>query len=219
MRSLLVRSSLIAAALLMSASAIDLGAVDAQPRRYRYRPARPHAGIYLFPRGLYFGAGIVGTKILNQRGGPDLLEDGAGLSLYAGLRVSRSLSLELGWVGTAHNPEGVETAFGPETDYLVLNGVTADARVYLNAAADERGAQPYLQGGLGVYFLDDQTLGTESVGTGFQLGGGLDFRVGRNLSLGVRALYRGIAMGPPESNLDDTFVSAITAEGNLSLRF
>lgn len=194
-------------------------------RRYRHNRVRPRAQLVLVPRGLYFGAGIVGTKILKQNGGPELLDDGAGLTLYGGIRVSRALALELGWVGTAHNPETVDVGFGPETDFLVLNGFTADAKVFLGAngmrstVARPGEAQPYIQGGLGVYFLDSSAFGTQSVGTGFQLGGGLDWVVGRNVDLGVRGLYRGMAMGPPDSNQDDTFVSAVSVEGSLTLRF
>jgi len=199
---------------------------DAEAGR-RYRRARPRAQLVLLPRGLYVGAGIVGTKIVTQSGGPELLDDGAGLTLYGGVRISRSLALELGWTGTAHNPETVDVGFGAETDYLVLNGFTADAKIFLGAgerSADPRSrqlgvAQPFVQGGLGVYLLDSQIFGAQSVGTGFQLGGGVDWGIAPNLDVGLRGLYRGIAMGPPETNQDDTFISAVTAEASLSLRF
>lgn len=217
MRSIL-RLALLVPAILMVFVCLDLGDADAQYRKRRVRHSpRSQVGVYIFPRGLYAGAGLVGAKIVNQRGGPELLEDGLGLSLYGGLRLSRVLALELGWVGTFHNPETVDVGFGPETDYLVLNGVTADAKIFFNA--ENPAGAPFLQGGVGVYFLDSTAFGTDSVGTGFQLGGGYDFFVGENLDLGLRALYRGMAMGPPEASFDDTFVSAITFEGNLTLHF
>ena len=201
---------------------LDTSEAEAQ-RRYRRAHPRGHVGIYVMPRGLYFGAGLVGTKILKQDGGPELLEDGAGLTVYGGIRVSRALALELGWVGTAHNPETVDVGFGPETDFLILNGFTADAKIYFGGGDAHQprpgSVQPFAQGGLGVYFLDSGAFGTQSVGTGFQLGGGVDWVLGPNIKLGARALYRGIAMGPPETNLDDTFISAVSAEGNLTLRF
>jgi hypothetical protein len=216
-----IRLALLIPAALLVLCTLDLGEADAQYRRrtYRARPATS-VGVYVVPRGLYFGAGLVGAKILDQSGGPELLEDGIGLTLFGGLRLSRVLALELGWVGTFHNPETVDVGFGPETDYLVLNGATIDAKIYLLGQGDPSPqGQPYIQGGVGVYFLDSTTFGTDSVGTGFQLGGGYDFFIGDNLNLGLRGLYRGMAMGPPDSNFDDTFVSALSLEGNLTIEF
>jgi hypothetical protein len=193
---------------------------DAEAQRYyRYHPARPRArvGVMVFPRGIYFGGGLTATRILAQEGGSELLEDGAGLTLYSGLRVNQSLALELGWMGSLHNPERVQTAFGSDTDYLVLNAFTADAKVYVQRDAIE--VQPFLQGGVGVYFLDSDYFGTQSVGTGFQLGGGVDFYTRSNVVLGLRALYRGMAMGPPSEDYNDTYVSAATVEGSLTFQF
>ncbi len=197
---------------------ITLTASDAAAQYRRYRPAHAHAGMVWFPRGIYFGAGLVGTRILGQEGGDELLEDGGGLTLYSGLRVNRSLALELGWVGTLHNPSQVQTAFGSDTDYLVLNAFTADAKIFLHPQ-QQHTAEPYLQGGVGVYFLDSDYFGTQSVGTGFQLGGGFDFRAGGNVILGLRALYRGISMGPPNADYNDTYINAATVEGNLTFAF
>ena len=196
-------------------SFLDLSAAHAQ-----YHPAyRPHsrAAAVVYPKGLYVGGGLVGTRILSQQGGNELLEDGAGLSLYAGLRVNRSLALEAGWVGTLHNPVAVNTSFGEDTDYLVLNGFTADAKVFLGSANPKM--QPFVQGGVGLYLLDSTYFGTQSVGTGFQAGGGVEIGLGRHVDLSLRGLYRGMSMGPPNQAESDTFVSAMTLEGNLSFRF
>lgn len=199
---------------------LSLAGRDAEAQRYaHYHPAQPRArvGVLVFPRGIYFGGGLTATRILGQEGGDELLEDGAGVTLYSGLRVNESLALELGWIGSLHNPARVDTAFGSDTDYLVLNGFTADAKVYVQRNATQ--VQPFLQGGVGVYFLDSQYFGTQSVGTGFQLGGGLDFYTRSNVMLGLRALYRGMAMGPPNESYNDTYVSAATVEGSLSFQF
>lgn len=193
---------------------LEQGEASAQ---YRYRRARPAASVVIVPHGLYVGGGLVGTVVADQQGGPEYLDNGGGVSLYGGIRLGRVLALELGWLGSFHNPQTVDVGFGPETDFLVLGGVTADAKIFFQTRS--QAGEPFIQGGLGVYFLDSENFGTDSVGTGFQLGGGYNFFVGRNLDLGVRALYRGMAMGPPESNLDDTFVSAVTLEGNLTVHF
>lgn len=209
MRRTTVALALAAAALVASAP------VDANAQRYRARGGGS-VGVAIYPQGLYLGAGLVGTRILSQDGGPELLDHGGGLTLYSGLRLNQHLALELGWLGSLHNPESVETTFGRDTDYLVLNGFTGDAKIFLESSTS---AQPFLQGGVGVYFLDSSYFGTQSVGTGFQLGGGFDFAIGPNVDVGLRALYRGLAMGPPERAENDTFVSALTAEGTLTVHF
>jgi hypothetical protein len=179
------------------------------------RPARPvyHAS----PTTWYMGLGLFGTSILDQSGGPEQLESGGGISVWAGLHVNEVLSLEVGWLGSFHNPADVGTWYGAETDFLVLEGVTADARLHLTRG--NRGFDPYLQGGVGLYFLGSEHFGMDSIGTGFQAGGGFDFWVGSQVTLGVRARYHGISMGPPPSGDNDTFISAATVEGSLGVHF
>lgn len=179
---------------------------------------RPHSRtVHVAPHGWYLGAGAVATRILNQEGGNELLNHGGGVSLFAGMRLNRSLALEAGWIGTMHNPEQVSTDFGTDTDYLVLNGFTADAKIFLGTRNPRM--EPYIQAGVGLYLLDSEYFGAQSTGTGFQAGGGLDFKMSRNVDLAVRGLYRGLAMGPPNTDYTDTYVSALTVEGNLSVRF
>ncbi len=192
---------------------------DAVADRYYASPYDPPSGsVVLFPKNAYVGAGLMGTRILHQKGGQELLDDGAGFALYAGIRLNERLAIEAGWSATLHNPTTVDTPFGADTDYLVLHGLTADAKLYLNHDAS-KSMEPYIQGGVGVYLLDRQYFGTESVGTGFQLGGGIDFLATPKLRLGLRALYRGLSMGPPSSAMNDTFISAASIEANVLLRF
>jgi opacity protein-like surface antigen len=188
-----------------------------RPYHYQPRPAA-HVGIFI-PWGWYVGGGLMATRVLHQQGGDDLVGDGGGLTLYTGLRVHPVLALEVGWLGALHEPRG--TSFAGD-DALILNAFTTDARIYLPVAQSGEGAgfEPYLQAGLGVYLLDNNTyFGSQSVGTGFQLGGGVDANLGPNLLVGGRLLYRGMAMGPADSNYTDTYVGAVTGELNLTLRF
>jgi len=164
----------------------------------------------------YVGVGGFGTRILSQSGGPEVLRDGGGLSIWAGVHATRALSLELGWMGSLHNPVPVGTWYGPDTDYLVLEAVTADAKIHLGSG---RSIDPYLEGGVGLYLLGSNHFGVDSVGTGFQAGGGLDVWLGPAVTVGVRARYHGIAMGAPESNVNDTFISALTLEGSVAFHF
>jgi hypothetical protein len=170
----------------------------------------------------YAGVGLVGTSILDQSGGPQQLETGGGVSAWVGLNLSRVVSLELGWLGSFHNPATVSTWYGPETDFLVLEGVTADAKVHLMRGP----ITPYLQGGVGVYSLSSQHGSVfDSVGPGYQLGGGVDLAAGPFVTFGLRALYRGIAMTPPHADSFDTMstgtslIHAATFEASVAFHF
>jgi outer membrane protein with beta-barrel domain len=180
------------------------------------RPVHHHGYVATPIGNWYTGLSIVGTSIVDQSGGPEQLQSGGGLSAWLGVRVAPQLALEVGYLGSFHNPAPVATWWGTETDYLVLSGVTADAKVHLSSGQP---FDPYLQGGVGLYFLGSEHLGTDSVGTGFQAGGGFDVWLGPSVTLGARALYHGIAMGPPDGGENDTFVSAITVEGSVALHF
>lgn len=201
---------------LAAASAMVSSTAEAQVTYHRRTRARVVAVVV--PRGLYMGAGVVATRILDQSGGDEILDHGGGLTLMTGVRVNRTLAFEAAWTATLHNPERVRTVFGDDIDYLALNGFTGDARIYLGRGSS-RAVEPFVQAGLGLYLLDSTYFGTQSVGTGFQAGGGFDALVGDTVHLGVRVLYRGLAMGPPDRGTTDTFVSALTAEGNLTIRF
>lgn len=206
---------LLGAAVLLGLLVFGAAPASAQ---YRYRAApRGHYGVAVFPPGLYMGVGAMATSILAQSGGQELLEDGGGLSFFLGMRLSPQLSIEGGLSTSLHNPVEVDTNYGADFDYLHLNAGTVDAKVHF--PRDNSNFTPFAQGGLGLYLLDSTYFGTQSVGTGFQLGGGFDVAVGPNVDFGVRALYRGISMGPPDTAEDDTFISALSAEANLSLHF
>jgi hypothetical protein len=185
---------------------------------YRYYPPPPPAAttVVVRPAWWYAGVGVVGTSILDQSGGPETLRTGGGVSAWLGVNLSSALSVELGWLGSFHNPQTYSTYYGRDTSFLVLEGVTADAKIHLGRGPID----PYLQGGVGVYFLGDSAVGfADSVGPGYQLGGGIDLWVGRHVTLGGRALYRGIAMGPPDGGPADTFVHAATVEGSVAFHF
>jgi opacity protein-like surface antigen len=194
---------------------------DARRRVVVYGP-RPRGRVYasgfvFVPGNWYGGVGLFATRIIDQRGGPEQIEHGAGLSVYGGLRVNERLSLEATWLGSAHNPATVSNGYYTETDYLILEGLTADAKIHLDRSGQ---LDPYLQGGVGVYFLGREHFGIDAVGTGFQLGGGFDYWLADHWTLGLRLRYHGISMAPPEGNSgDNTYISAITAEGSLALRF
>jgi hypothetical protein len=219
-------SMLACAGILLASATAEAGRhYHARPRHHpHHRPYHQpyygpdaHVGIFI-PWGWYVGGGLVGARVLHQEGGEDLVGNGGGVTLYAGLRVHPLLALEAGWLGSLHEPRGSSFA---EDDSLVLNALTTDARVYLplGQGVETSGFEPFLQAGLGVYLLDNAYFGSQSVGTGFQLGGGLDATLGPNFLVGARLLYRGMAMGPAEESYTDTYVGAVTGELDLTIRF
>src|SRR5215470_15155605 len=149
--------------LLAPAAHADVVYVTPGRPSYYYPPPPPPRAVVVQPDWWYIGAGIVGTSILDQSGGPELLHSGGGLTAWLGVNLSRTFSLELGWLGSFHNPATVDTYYGRDTSWLVLEGVTADAKVHLTRGRID----PYLQGGVGVYFLGDSQVGfADSVGPG-----------------------------------------------------
>jgi hypothetical protein len=186
---------------------------------YYYRPGyySSYATTGYSPWTWYAGAGAFGTKILSQSGPTEQLDSGGGVSLWGGIRFNRRFGLELGWLGSFHNPSTTATWYGNDTNYLVLEGVTADAKIHLNGSGN---FDPYIQGGLGVYFLGREGLGASNVGTGFQAGLGLDYWIGDVITLGLRARLHGISMGPPQGQSGDSvFLTAATVEASVALHF
>ncbi len=170
----------------------------------------------------YLGAGLFGTRIMSQKNTPEQLNSGGGVSIYGGLHIGPTLSLEFGWMGSMHNPATVDVGNGPQKDYLVLNAFTADAKIHFrNAAGGGNGAiVPFVEGGVGLYSLGSQAYGINSSGAGFQLGGGFDWNLSEHLTLGLRARYHGISMQPPDGVMgSNVYISAATVEGSLALHF
>jgi opacity protein-like surface antigen len=193
--------------------------VVVHPRhRYGYRTrVHAHGAVQVSPSGWYGGAGLFGTGILDQEGGAEALGSGGGLSLWGGIALTEVLGFELGWFGTFHNPATVFTEFGPETDYLVLQGVMLDAKIHVDRSDT---MDTYLQGGVGAYFLGSEHAHSfDSVGTGFQVGAGIDLWLSDHWTLGLRARIHGIEMGPPNAMETDLFLSVATVESSLAVHF
>jgi hypothetical protein len=135
---------------MLACAGILLASSTAEAGRYYYRSRHshrpyygpyapePHVGIFI-PWGWYIGGGLAATRVLHQQGGEELIGDGAGLSLYTGLRVHPVLALEVGWLGALHDPRS--DSFGEE-DALILNAFTTDARIYLPSANQAASATP-----------------------------------------------------------------------------
>jgi hypothetical protein len=185
---------------------------------YYYRPGyyATSSQVGYAPWTWYAGAGVLGTRVLSQSGGSEELGAGAGVSLWGGIRFNRRFGVELGWLGSFHNPTSTGT---DQANYLALEGLTADARIHLNGSGNW---DPYITGGLGLYFMGREGLGPDAVGSGFQAGAGMDYWLGDFVTLGLRARFHGISMQPSESQpptATSTFITAATVEGSIALHF
>jgi hypothetical protein len=184
--------------------------------------ASPYAGdvritVVAPPTGLYLGASAVALAVLDESGGPDLLSSGTGLRLFGGWRLGGRLALELGWMSTFHDAGEADADFGSDAETLSLIGFTGDAKIFLGRLSER--TEVFALGGVGFYLLDSEYLGARSIGSGFQAGAGVDVHLSPDVDLGGRAIYRGIALGPPDPDDDDTFASALGLELGVALRF
>ncbi|MBI4508209.1 MAG: outer membrane beta-barrel protein [Deltaproteobacteria bacterium] len=209
-------ATLASALIVMGSSSADACRIWIAPRAGFHGHVNFGGGIMLAPGYWYTGLGLAAVRILDQAGGTEQLESGGGVSLYAGVRLNEVLSLELGWLASFHNPTRINTWYGPDVDFLVLDGGTFDARVHLSPS--ER-FDPYLTGGLGLYTLSSEHFGIDSIGSGFQVGGGFDYWIASVASVGIRVRFHGISMDAPDSRDDTLFISAASAEGAVTLHF
>jgi opacity protein-like surface antigen len=186
---------------------------------YGYATATVAPVVAVSPVSWYLGLGALGVNVMEQDGGPEPLENGGGGTLFLGVRLSRVFALEVSWLGSFHDPNSNKW-IAEDSEYLVLEGFTADMKLHItNCAGIPMCFDPYVTGGVGLYALGFERMGADSVGGGFQVGGGFDYWLGSSVTLGLRARYHGIAMGPPESEEADLFLHAASVDGNIALHF
>jgi hypothetical protein len=201
-------------------------------RRVRHRSKRSK-----LKAGPYFGISGGSLNFLNAPGPYKYINRGGYLSTYFGYSFRNVLSLALAFNGGILKKRNDQIG---ELKNPSLLGVTLDFR--FRFAEPDRGATlvPYLQTGLGLYFLNgvfknecgehennDKIL---AQGGGLQLGGGFDYYLNRYITLGVRVLYRPLFMsnlrcGPgargaclEQDPQGRTTLHGLSAEFNLTLR-
>ncbi|MFW5925472.1 MAG: outer membrane beta-barrel protein [Myxococcota bacterium] len=171
---------------------------------------------YAAPLGFYLGLTGHGTSVVAQSGGPEPLQGGGGFKLLAGLHLHPRVALELSWFESWHNPARVDTTFGTDVDYLVIDAFSLGLKINL-LPIDV--FVPYVTVGAGGYVLGSTYFGVDSTGGGFHLGAGVDWWVADFLTLNVGVTYRGTSMGPPNRDFEDTYFSLLSFEGGLGLHF
>lgn len=194
-----------------------------RPRRLRrsswYEPqSRPRGYWEESRRGLYLGVGgqaVFVTESSNELS--ELLDTGGGGIFFLGYRINDYFALEGSLSASYHGADGtyVDYAGG------ALHGLALDGKVFL--VPRSKRLEPFLQMGFGGYmFYEDSYRSSELAGMGFHLGGGADLRVARHLSLGLRALYKGLNLRNDTEwyvNRTDVFMSLFALEANVQFRF
>lgn len=185
--------------------------------------------------GPYLGFGGGYFTFLRPEGAYQFLKPRAALSMFLGWNFNPIFALELGYHGNLFGEQ--DHALG-DVKMPGLFGVTLDLKVRLVRPRRFTRVIPYLQTGLGVYFMqgtlksttecEDEKSLNMAHGGGFQLGGGLDIYLARWFVLGARVLYKPLLLsrlqcGPGDGARCGEFDAAmrrlhgLTAEVTLSL--
>jgi hypothetical protein len=184
------RSRSIGSIAALSAAALMLLAADARADEAAVSRADDRGRLHVYA-GLFGSAHLVAGQSTDYRRG--YLDHGGGGGAFAGVRLDRFWAIELGWRTTV-NGEEFESArvTNIPLERLAVTTVGVGPRLYLPVPI-EWIAQPYAQASAGysailVRFTDCPDCDTVfAKGPAAELGGGVDFRLGRRLSAGLRA--------------------------------
>lgn len=192
-------------------------------RRGKYRSTwapvrRPRRSWQQDRTGVYLGAGILGDYV--GQGDEELtqiMSVGAGWDIFGGFRVTPSFALELGYAMSSHPTDRDLVTY----DSALLNGLTLDLKFFF--IPESTRFEPYLQAGAGYYSVQEQGFAsTQMQGAGFQVGGGIDFRLSRMFTIGARALYKGMSMDNETVvtvATESVYHNHATLEANIQLHF
>jgi hypothetical protein len=160
----------------------------------------------------YLGVAGVGVAVLDQTGPRAFLQAGGGFELTVGARLGRLLALEANWQPTFHNNQ--VDIFGNTVNTVGLNALTGDLKLFLLHGS----IQPYFTVGAGFYSMGN-AFSNIADGVGWEIGGGVDFWLGRFFTLGLKAQYRGVALFDYDLFNDNTYLSLFTGSANVGFHF
>ncbi len=153
--------------------------------------------------GPYVTGGLGLVTISDQPSNLDL-NDGTGINAGVGFRLTPELALEGNFIGTSHDVGNASNADGSMT------GASLNLK-YFFPLSDSR-MEAFAEGGLGLLGV---TNGEDEIdGTFFGIGGGLGYRLSREVSLGAKANFMSIS--GEDSNSDTADLGAFTLMGTIS---
>ncbi|MCA9514868.1 MAG: outer membrane beta-barrel protein [Myxococcales bacterium] len=166
----------------------------ARPRRAVEAPRRPQFEV---------GLGVHGTSVINDGDNYGSIATGGGFELMLGWRPISAFALDMSLWLSFHDANRDYSSAN-----ATLGALSVDGRFFLTDWNQR--LQPYLQVGIGAYAMESDAFYSDSLGgPGFNLGGGIDFYLTRNISIGGKLLYRGAWVDNTDSSYyDDPYESA-----------
>jgi len=174
-------------------------------------------------RGVYLGVGLLGDFVIETDNDlSQVINTGIGGDVRLGFRPSNSFALELGGLLSIHD---TDSRFS-DHDHALLGGLSAEGKWFI--VPKSRRIEPFVQLGLGYYWVWETSDWSDMAlhGFGYDLGGGLDLRLSRVLTLGLSLLYKGMFMYKASDfdytgdyNDEFAYLNHITAKVALQLRF
>jgi opacity protein-like surface antigen len=129
-------------------------------------------------QGAYFTGGLGLVSVTDQSRELDL-EDGTGINLGLGFRLTPDLALEGRFVGSLHDAEG------RGSNESSLTGGSVNLKYFFPLGSNR--LEAFAEGGLGLMNIEGENEEVES--TFFDLGGGFDYRLTRETALGAKANF------------------------------
>jgi len=195
------------------------------PRRVYVAPTyapRPRRAVEIaYEPMFHVGLGLHGTSVMDANSDSGITEglgSGAGFDIGFGWRIAPTVSLDFNWMMSMH--DAGDGSAGPEA---ALMHFSMDGRFFLTDRS--RQTQPYILAGIGAYILGRDAWEFDTLsGVGFQLGGGVDFYLSKNVSIGGKLMYRGAYLDNAESTwsgfpTDSAWLSAFSYGGDVKFHF
>ena len=186
-------------------------------RRHRYRAAPPWIRPPLV-RGT-FGFSGFGTIVAGQPAG-HYLTHGGGFSVYGGVEIGRVVGIEAKYTNSFHNPAddcgGGNGYIWCTTSYLSIESISLNLKIHIPTNTR---FVPYVNVAPVAAWLGRRGYYTDSVGGGFEAGGGFDVWFSRHGTVGVEALYRGLAMTDYATYADTKYLSLVQIGGTIAAHF
>ena len=177
-------------------------------------------------RGPYVKVGFIADFVFESDSDlTQIINTGLGGDLAFGIRMTDRFALELGGLLSAHGTDSKFTDSDGHSSAL-LGGLTMDGKFFFLPGS--KTVEPFLALGLGYYWVWESNNWSDLAlhGFGYNLGGGLDLRISRVLTVGLGAFYTGMFMYTANDfkysqyyQDDYAYMNHITAEIALKLHF
>lgn len=191
-----------------SASATPRRAAARTPTRTRTRtPTRVRKRRTASRRdGLYLSSGLGLVNMTDQPASLDL-DDGTGISIGLGYRLTPDLAIEGAFMASLHDTFGQDASSGN-----AMTGGSLNLKYFFPLSGNR--LEAYGQAGIG--FMSLETDNAQIDGTMLDLGGGIDYRISKETALGAKANFSFI--NGEDSTGDAADINTFTIMATLSFQ-